>query len=99
MLAGIVAYGVFAFYILVACVKGSITFAGRFFMISVRAAAASPCPRPPLSTHARKRVPVSACLRVRLGSWSPVLKALNRNPLVPGLLTPIADETIRVMLS
>lgn len=34
-LFGIVAYGVFAFYILVASVKGSITFAGRFFMISM----------------------------------------------------------------
>jgi hypothetical protein len=34
-LFGIVAYGVFAFYILVACIKGSITFAGRFFLISV----------------------------------------------------------------
>jgi len=34
-LFGIVAYGIFAFYILVASVKGSITFAGRFFLISM----------------------------------------------------------------
>ena len=34
-LFGIVAYGTFAFYILLASVKGSITFAGRFFMISM----------------------------------------------------------------
>jgi len=34
-LFGIVAYGVFAFYILICCVKGSIKFAGRFFLISV----------------------------------------------------------------
>jgi len=34
-LFGIVAYGVFAFYILVCSIKGSITFAGRFFLISM----------------------------------------------------------------
>ncbi len=34
-LFGIVAYGIFAFYIMICCVKGSITFAGRFFLISL----------------------------------------------------------------
>ncbi|KAJ1491793.1 hypothetical protein T484DRAFT_1882162 [Baffinella frigidus] len=34
-LFGIVAYGVFAFYILICVVKGSIKFAGRFFLISM----------------------------------------------------------------
>lgn len=34
-LFGIVAYGIFAFYILVCVIKGSIKFAGRFFLISI----------------------------------------------------------------
>jgi len=34
-LFGVVAYGIFAFYLLACVVKGSIKFAGRFFLISI----------------------------------------------------------------